>query len=67
MQAAALGVGKPDVLLGTGVYKWMPALPAVGNEVTGYAAAIGPTYPILMLVNLYWYLELAVGGMRNLP
>ena len=43
VQAAALGVGKPDVLLRTGVYKWMPALPAViGNEVTGYVAANGP-------------------------
>ena len=43
VQAAALGVGKPDVLLRTGVYKWMPALPAViGNEVTGHVAAIGP-------------------------
>ena len=25
----AIGVGKPDVLVRTGVYKWMPPLPAI--------------------------------------
>ena len=33
VRAHAFGVGKPDVLLRTGVYKWMPKLPAIiGNE-----------------------------------
>lgn len=43
VRAAALGVGKPDVLLRTGVYKWMPDLPAlIGNEMAGHVAAVGP-------------------------
>lgn len=42
VRAAALGVGKPDVLLRTGVYKWMPELPAViGNEMAGHVVAVG--------------------------
>ena len=42
VRSAALGVGKPDVLLRTGVYKWMPELPAlIGNEMAGHVAALG--------------------------
>src|SRR5271169_3144496 len=38
----AIGVGKPDVLVRTGVYKWMPPLPAIpGIEATGHVAALG--------------------------
>lgn len=37
-----VGVGKPDVLVRTGVYKWMPPLPAtIGAEATGYIEAVG--------------------------
>ena len=42
VKAHAFGVGKPDVLLRTGVYKWMPPLPAViGNEMSGRIEAVG--------------------------
>ena len=42
VRAEAFGVGKPDVLLRTGVYKWMPPLPAViGNEMAGVIEAVG--------------------------
>jgi NADPH:quinone reductase len=38
----AIGVGKPDVLVRTGVYKWMPPLPAIpGIEATGHVATLG--------------------------
>jgi NADPH:quinone reductase len=38
----AIGVGKPDVLVRTGVYKWMPPLPATpGVEATGHIAELG--------------------------
>ena len=38
----AIGVGKPDVLVRTGVYKWMPPLPAIpGIEATGHVVALG--------------------------
>jgi NADPH:quinone reductase len=38
----AIGVGKPDVLVRTGVYKWMPPLPTIpGLEATGHIAALG--------------------------
>jgi NADPH2:quinone reductase len=37
-----IGVGKPDVLLRTGVYKWKPPLPTiVGAEATGTVTAVG--------------------------
>ena len=43
VKAHAFGVGKPDMLLRSGVYKWMPDLPAViGNEMTGYVTGVGP-------------------------
>lgn len=42
VRAHAFGVGKPDVLLRSGVYKWMPPLPAViGNEMTGHVVGVG--------------------------
>lgn len=42
VKAHAFGLGKPDVLLRTGVYKWMPSLPAViGNEMSGHVEAVG--------------------------
>lgn len=42
VRAEAFGVGKPDMLLRTGVYKWMPELPAIiGNEMSGRIEAVG--------------------------
>jgi NADPH2:quinone reductase len=42
VQAQAIGVGRPDVMIRTGRYKWMPPLPAViGNEMCGVVAALG--------------------------
>lgn len=42
VKAHAFGVGKPDVLLRSGVYKWMPPLPAViGNEMSGHIVGVG--------------------------
>lgn len=42
VKAEAFGVGKPDALLRTGVYKWMPPLPAIiGNEMAGRVEAVG--------------------------
>jgi NADPH2:quinone reductase len=39
----AIGVGRPDALIRTGRYKWMPPLPAIpGNEVAGIVDALGP-------------------------
>jgi NADPH2:quinone reductase len=36
VRALAIGVGKPDVLIRQGTYKWMPPLPATpGNELAG--------------------------------
>lgn len=43
IRARAIGVGRPDALIRTGRYKWMPPLPAIpGNEVTGVIDALGP-------------------------
>jgi NADPH2:quinone reductase len=42
VRAHAIGVGKPDVLIRQGSYKWMPPLPAVpGNELAGVVEAVG--------------------------
>lgn len=39
----AMAVGWPDVLIRTGVYKWMPPLPVtLGNELTGIIDEVGP-------------------------
>jgi NADPH:quinone reductase len=43
VRALAIGVGRPDVLMRTGRYKWMPPLPAIpGNEMAGVVDALGP-------------------------
>lgn len=43
VRARAIGVGRPDVLIRQGSYKWMPPLPAIpGNEVAGVVEALGP-------------------------
>lgn len=43
VRARAIGVGRPDVLIRQGTYKWMPPLPAIpGNEVAGEVDALGP-------------------------
>lgn len=42
VRAHAIGIGKPDVLFRTGVYRWMPDLPAVpGAEMAGTVEAVG--------------------------
>jgi NADPH2:quinone reductase len=42
VRAHAIGVGKPDALFRTGVYRWMPPLPAVpGAEMSGHVEALG--------------------------
>lgn len=42
VRAHAIGVGRPDALIRTGRYKWMPPLPAVpGNELAGVVDALG--------------------------
>lgn len=42
VRAKAIGVGRPDVMMRTGRYKWMPPLPGViGNELAGIVDAVG--------------------------
>jgi len=42
VRAHAIGVGKPDVLIRKGIYRWMPPLPAVpGNELAGEVVEVG--------------------------
>ena len=42
VRAEAIGVGRPDVLIRQGTYKWMPPLPAIpGAELAGIVDAIG--------------------------
>ncbi len=42
VKASAIGVGRPDVLIRKGTYKWMPPLPAIpGAEMAGEIDAIG--------------------------
>ena len=42
VRAHAIGVGKPDMLFRTGVYRWMPKLPAIpGSEMSGTIEALG--------------------------
>jgi NADPH2:quinone reductase len=42
VRAQAIGVGRPDVLVRSGRYKWMPPLPAVpGAEMSGFIEAVG--------------------------
>lgn len=43
VRAQAIGVGRPDVLVRSGRYKWMPPLPAIpGAEMAGQIDAVGP-------------------------
>ena len=43
VRAEAIGVGRPDLLMREGRYKWMPPLPAIpGNEMAGTVDALGP-------------------------
>jgi NADPH2:quinone reductase len=43
VQAIAFGIGRPDVMIRTGKYKWMPPLPAViGNEMVGTVVETAP-------------------------
>ena len=42
VKAHAIGVGRPDVLIRKGTYKWMPPLPAIaGAEMAGAVDAVG--------------------------
>lgn len=42
VRAEAIGVGRPDVLIRQGTYKWMPPLPATpGAELVGVIDAVG--------------------------
>jgi len=42
VRAQAVGVGRPDVLIRQGTYKWMPPLPAIpGAELAGEVDAVG--------------------------
>ncbi len=42
VKAHSIGVGRPDVLMRKGTYKWMPPLPAVpGAELAGVVDALG--------------------------
>jgi NADPH:quinone reductase len=42
IEAEAIGVGQPDVLIRKGIYKWMPPLPAnPGNDLAGRVAGVG--------------------------
>lgn len=42
VKAASFGIGKPDYLLRSGIYKWMPKLPAIiGNEMSGHVVSVG--------------------------
>lgn len=50
VSAEAIGVGRPDVMIRTGRYKWMPPLPAIiGNELCGTVSAIGAGVPDALL------------------
>lgn len=41
VEAEAIGLGRPDVMMRTGKYKWMPPLPGViGNELAGRVVAM---------------------------
>ena len=43
VRAQAIGVGRPDLLVRAGRYKWMPPLPAIpGTEMAGVVDALGP-------------------------
>jgi NADPH2:quinone reductase len=51
VRAHAIGVNYFDLMIRTGRYRWMPALPYVmGNDMTGRVEAIGPGVQKTMLV-----------------
>lgn len=46
VKAEAIGIGRPDVLVRKGVYKWMPPLPTIpGSELVGIVDQIGAGAP----------------------
>ena len=50
VQAHAIGVGRPDVLIRQGTYKWMPPLPAIpGAELAGVIDAVGERVTLLKM------------------
>lgn len=50
VRAEAIGVGRADVLVRRGTYKWMPPLPAIpGSEMVGTVDALGPGAPADLL------------------
>ena len=50
VRAEAIGVGRPDVLIRQGTYKWMPPLPATpGAELVGIVEALGAGVPAALL------------------
>ncbi|MGE4240990.1 zinc-dependent alcohol dehydrogenase family protein [Ramlibacter sp.] len=50
VEAAAIGVGWPDILIRRGTYKWMPTLPASpGSDLAGHVVAVGAEVDTSML------------------
>ena len=50
VKAQAIGVGRPDVLVRMGTYKWMPQLPAIpGSELAGAVDACGAGVPASLI------------------
>lgn len=48
VKAEAIGVGRPDVLVRKGTYKWMPPLPAIpGSELVGVVDKLGSSVSTL--------------------
>lgn len=46
VKAEAIGIGRPDVLVRKGIYKWMPPLPTIpGSELVGVVDALGAGAP----------------------
>ena len=46
VRAAAIGVGRPDLMMRAGKYRWMPPLPGIiGNELVGTVDALGDGVP----------------------
>jgi NADPH2:quinone reductase len=65
VRAEAIGVGRPDVLVRQGTYRWMPPLPAIpGSEMVGVVDALGPgaTHPPVGARVLVSARELTVRG-----
>lgn len=50
VKAEAIGVGRPDVLVRKGTYKWMPPLPTIpGSELAGTVEACGAGVPMAVI------------------